>query len=283
MLKKLKTKPFVVSSLILLLYAAYFLASFAIKRKPSASPTAITPYSSQIPFQIILFLWLTAVVFILKWKQNVGFAPAKKGSWKFVIFPLVSAIIVLGGMTMVLGGGVGGYMDALGGVGSLLQLVLFFLLVGYTEELMFRGIFFFGVSERTKPIVAALITAVIFGSFHFINLLAGQALNVTISQVLHAVVAGFMYVAIRMITDSLIPIIIFHATWDFLLTTGKIAVGAHTASGGNGIDAVMKTAVETDVGGLTISPLMLAPALLYGTFVMWRWHKRQQSEQNGVI
>ena len=47
-------------------------------------------------------------------------------------------------------------------------------LVGFAEELIFRGFLFKAMLKDGKPIVAIIVSSVTFGMGHIINLLTGQ-------------------------------------------------------------------------------------------------------------
>ena len=134
---------------------------------------------------------------------------------------------------------------------------------------MFRGIVFFGASERFRVFWGAVLSAVIFGLFHFINLLGGQGFGWTVSQVIHAGTDGFMYAALRLITGSLWPVMLLHGLWDLGVSTVHAAM---QTSGG----AMAQSLASVQAGGVNIQPIQVLPGLLYGAFVFWRWSKRRQ-------
>lgn len=88
------------------------------------------------------------------------------------------------------------------------------LLVGYVEELLFRGFLFKAMLGNGKAIVAIIVSAVTFGMGHIVNLLAGQASVETVLQMLFAVSWGFILTMVFYRSGSLIPCIIAHAMID---------------------------------------------------------------------
>ena len=91
-------------------------------------------------------------------------------------------------------------------------------LVGLTEELTFRGVLLVGGrqvfgSERR----ALLVSSLLFGLFHLPNLFTGQALGLTLKQVLSTTVLGMAFYCLRRVTTRLWPAVALHALYDFAL------------------------------------------------------------------
>ena len=90
------------------------------------------------------------------------------------------------------------------------------LMVGINEELMFRGILFYGASSSFGIWRAVWITAIIFGSVHILNSLITGDFRESILQVFFAGTFGIWAVALRIRLNTIIPIIIIHWFWDCL-------------------------------------------------------------------
>lgn len=71
--------------------------------------------------------------------------------------------------------------------------VLSMLLIGFAEEMIFRGFLFRILMKRNPAPVAIVISAVTFGIGHIVNLLAGQATAETVIQIFFAVSWGFIF------------------------------------------------------------------------------------------
>ena len=97
---------------------------------------------------------------------------------------------------------------------TLVIATLSMLLVGYVEELLFRGFLFKAMLGNGKAIVAIIISAFTFGIGHIVNLFAGQASVETMLQILFAVSWGFILTMAFYRSGSLIPCIIAHAMID---------------------------------------------------------------------
>ncbi|MFN8342204.1 MAG: type II CAAX endopeptidase family protein [Cyclobacteriaceae bacterium] len=90
------------------------------------------------------------------------------------------------------------------------------LLVGISEELMFRGIILRGLMGNTSPRWAVLISALAFSSLHAVNIFAGLTVTATISQLAMTFVFGLYAATVSLKIRNLWPLIIFHWLWDFM-------------------------------------------------------------------
>jgi uncharacterized protein len=97
------------------------------------------------------------------------------------------------------------------------------LMVGFNEELLFRGILAHGArgTGRWTDARVMLVSALGFGLFHLPNVLAGQALGPTLVQVGYAFVMGIALYATMRISGTLLLPIAMHALWDFSTFSAK--------------------------------------------------------------
>lgn len=94
--------------------------------------------------------------------------------------------------------------------------VLSMLLIGYIEEMLFRGFLFKALIPKDGIRISVVISAVTFGIGHIVNLFAGQANLETVIQILFAVAWGFIFTMVFYKSGSLIPCIIAHGLVDAL-------------------------------------------------------------------
>ena len=87
-------------------------------------------------------------------------------------------------------------------------------LVGYVEEMLFRGFLFKAMLKDGKPLTAIIVSALTFGMGHLVNLLAGQSSLETLVQLVFAVSWGFILTMVLYRGGSLLPCIIAHAMID---------------------------------------------------------------------
>lgn len=94
--------------------------------------------------------------------------------------------------------------------------VISMLLVGFVEEMIFRG-FLFRILLKKDPAPAAIaISAVTFGIGHIVNLLTGHASIETAFQIVYAIAWGFIFTYVFYKSGSLIMCIIVHGVVDVL-------------------------------------------------------------------
>jgi len=92
--------------------------------------------------------------------------------------------------------------------------VLSMLLIGFIEEMIFRGFLFRALLQRDSAPVAVTISAVTFGIGHMLNLLAGQGGWETLLQVFFAVAWGYLFTFLFYKSGSLWVCIAVHGLVD---------------------------------------------------------------------
>lgn len=97
-----------------------------------------------------------------------------------------------------------------GSTAALITRTLHMLLVGFIEEVIFRGFLFRGIA-RDNMKRAVIISSLTFGIGHIVNLLNGSDIADNLRQIVYAVAVGFMLVVILLRTGSIIPCIVFHS------------------------------------------------------------------------
>jgi len=89
------------------------------------------------------------------------------------------------------------------------------LLVGISEELMFRGILLHGARSRYRFWTAILIVTVLFGLIHALNGFITGDFGAALFQSVTAFSSGLMYMGLRLRQNSLLPVMLIHGLWDF--------------------------------------------------------------------
>lgn len=107
----------------------------------------------------------------------------------------------------------GGVVVAYNGMAQVF-VVISMLLIGFIEEMLFRGFLFRVLLVKDPAPVAITISAVTFGIGHIVNLLAGQANPETVIQVVFAVAWGFILTMVFYKSGSLWVCIIVHGMVD---------------------------------------------------------------------
>lgn len=215
--------------------------------------------------QIIIASVLLLLLGYLGWWKVVRLKGSNAGGLKFVLLPVAYTLLV-----------VGIAFDAIStneldlsvvfDSRSLLMVILISFLIGFNEEVIFRGFAFGALATKLSPLLTVLTCALLFGSFHFVNLVHGQAFDITLSQVLQASSMGFLYAALRLRLDSLWPLILLHGFWDASVSMMQ--------------QSTLFAEVET-MATSGVHPLISMPVLLYGIFVYWRWSVWNKKEVAG--
>ncbi len=97
---------------------------------------------------------------------------------------------------------------------ALVFAVLSMALVGYLEEVIFRGFLFRAMLKDGNTKAAVIVTAATFGFGHIVNLFAGQASMETFVQIPFAIAWGFIFTFVVWKSGSLLPCILAHGLID---------------------------------------------------------------------
>ena len=92
--------------------------------------------------------------------------------------------------------------------------VVSFALVGFAEELIFRGFLFKAMLKDGKPSVAIVVSSITFGLGHILNLFTGHDFVPTLMQVCGAIAIGFILTYVFYKSGSLLPCILAHSFID---------------------------------------------------------------------
>jgi hypothetical protein len=192
-----------------------------------------------IPVGAGAVLLVAAATWLGWWSPALSEAGRSGPGWVVAVPVLLAVMVVIGLLSVDFGAD----------VGSLLPLLaLGTLLVGFSEEMLTRGLglvgFRGGVSER----MAWFWTSLLFGILHGINVVFGASVGSTVQQITFAFVVGSaLYVTRRVLGTLLVPMLL-HAAWDF----GTIGTEA------------------TDGTPPLLSGLLLYPLALVTFFAVWK-------------
>ena len=162
---------------------------------------------------------LAAIVYSLIKHKNlaaIGFRRPEPGSAKKLLFYIPLLVIALS--ALVVG------VDFEKGSGFLLANLFLALCVGLTEEIYFRGVICNLWLEKSVK-KAVLISAVLFGICHLMNVLGGAGLMETILQIFFALAYGVAFALVFIVSKSIWPCIALHAFHDacsFLSADGSV-------------------------------------------------------------
>lgn len=104
-------------------------------------------------------------------------------------------------------------------------LVLIFIqmaLVGYTEEVLFRGIFFYSLRDK-QPQTVILFSSIIFGMLHLASgLNPNQTLFLVVLQLINALLLGMVFAVFYYLTENIYLVISFHALFNILASVSQV-------------------------------------------------------------
>jgi membrane protease YdiL (CAAX protease family) len=167
-----------------------------------------------LPLQLILVGFCLAFIFrYLTW-QTVGFGRVE---WRAVLWLLPSMLA----MALMIRDIMPTFLTV-GWVGLCL-LILVPLLVGFSEEVMFRGILLRSAMARLPVAYAMLLSAVVFALMHVLNGIITQSFWPTLQQTALAFCVGFFLAPIAIKVGNLWPLIIWHAAWNMIVFASQIA------------------------------------------------------------
>ena len=156
---------------------------------------------------VLLVIAALATVFIKKnrLEKKYGLTGWPRNTKRYLFF-IPMWILATGNLW----GGFGIAYDGMGQVFAVVSMIL----VGYVEEVIFRGFLFKALISKNGIKPAIIISSVTFGLGHIINILSGHASLETVIQVFFAIGWGFIFTIVFYKCQSLIPCIIAHSLID---------------------------------------------------------------------
>jgi len=154
---------------------------------------------------LVIAVGATAFIKINHLEKKYGLTGWPRNTKRYLFF-IPMWILVTGNLW----GGFGMAYDGMSQVFAVISM----LLIGYVEEVIFRGFLFKALIPKDGIKLAIIISSVTFGIGHIINLFAGQASLETVVQVFFAIAWGFIFTFVFYKCGSLFPGIIAHSMVD---------------------------------------------------------------------
>ncbi len=151
--------------------------------------------------ELVEIVFLTGFITYLRWWPKVGWKRQNNLRDLRLLWPPTLSLLFM--LLIVL------YAN-LPSTRVLLIVITNTLMVGISEELMFRGILFYGASSSFGIWRAVWITAIIFGLVHILNSLITGDFGASILQAFFAGTFGIWTAALRIRLNTIIPVIIIH-------------------------------------------------------------------------
>lgn len=207
---RIKPSPFVAIGVIL----GYVVVVFAVWiatgiRYDDIGDTVETVQKSVVLAVGLGSAYLAVMTTLFGWWRPAIHEPRKVGGgWMWT----VPALLVVGA-ALNLAATRWGEVDGLGTY--VLWLGIGTLLVGFSEELMTRGLAIVGGRGSMHEKWVWVFSGALFALIHVPNALFGQDVGPTLQQVVFAFAVGLTYYVTRRIAGTLILTMALHAIWDF--------------------------------------------------------------------
>jgi len=166
-----------------------------------------------------VILSLLCIVYIARyssWKEiGFGFGSVQ---WRYVLW-LVPGFILIGYIWFDLCQAVN--MSAIDSrsIHHIVIICLTTLLVGFSEEVMFRGILLRAALTQKGVFTSILISSAGFALLHAVNIFGGVSGMDIPFQLLNTFIFALFLAPLALRLGNLIPLIIFHWIWDFSILT----------------------------------------------------------------
>ncbi len=208
----MRVKPSALSSIVAIL--GYMVIVFSVWAAVGMKYDEVGDTLENVQKGVVLAVALGAVYLViattvLGWWKPAIHEPRKVGSkwmWSIPVLLFLGAIANLATTKWGEIDGVGSYA---------LWLAIGTLLVGFSEELLTRGLAIVGGRGSMHEKWVWVFSGTIFGLLHVPNAFFGQSVGTTAQQVVFAFGVGLMYYVTRRIAGTLIVTMGLHAIWDF--------------------------------------------------------------------
>jgi hypothetical protein len=154
-------------------------------------------------------IYLVIVTTAFGWWRPAIMEPRRVGSWWMWAIP----VLLLVGAVLNLVSTKWGRIDEVGTY--VLWLAIGCAFVGFSEELLTRGLAIVGARGSMHEKWVWVFSGVIFGLLHLPNAFFGQSVASTATQMVFAFAIGMTYYVTRRISGTLIVTMVLHALWDF--------------------------------------------------------------------
>ncbi|PRY69085.1 hypothetical protein B0I08_103291 [Glaciihabitans tibetensis] len=121
--------------------------------------------------------------------------------------------------------------------GAFLAASLILCLVGFTEEIVNRGMLLVGFRSRLGEGWVWFLTSALFGLSHLINIALGADEGGTVLQVFFAFSTGTTFYILRRTTGSLWWAMLLHGLWDFSVFAAGVGTPGDIAYASNAVEA----------------------------------------------
>ncbi len=204
-------RPTLFAVIVLLILEAIVLGALLL-----SNLAGIPLLSLDLPMLLLNAVFAAILIGVMRWWKETGFtAPSQWKNLRLIIIPLV----LLVAPTLFL-------QPQFPPLDRAIILVIVTLLIGFQEEAIFRGVLLRTFMPR-GTIQAVLISATLFGLIHVNSFLVGRDPRFVLSQIIASFLGAIGLGALRIRTNTIVPLVLLHALNDFLQfsATGGLEAG----------------------------------------------------------
>ncbi|HRQ22185.1 MAG TPA: CPBP family intramembrane metalloprotease [Anaerolineales bacterium] len=204
-------RPALFAVIVLLVLEAIVLGALLL-----SNLAGIPLLSLDLPMLLLNAVFAVILISVMRWWKETGFnTPSQWKNLRFLIIPLALLI----GPTLFL-------QPQFPSLDRAIILVIVTLLIGFQEEAIFRGVLLRTFMPR-GAMRAVLISAVLFGIIHASSFLVGRDPMFVMSQIVASFLGAIGLGALRIRTNTIVPLVLLHALNDFLQfsATGGLEAG----------------------------------------------------------
>ena len=190
--------------------------------------------------------FLLAVIWWMGWRDQGFNAARPTHSWRLLWLPLLLLSCFVG-IAILLDRPVPASVVAIVAINT--------MAVGFSEELAFRGVLWGAARKAMSFWPAFLLVTFLFGIVHVLNALMTGEFAAAGVQAFNAMLSGAAFLALRIRTHSIVPVMVVHWLWDlavFVLAAGREGPAA----------------VVDPMSQLSGALMVVGPMALYGLFLI---------------
>jgi hypothetical protein len=145
------------------------------------------------------------------------------------------------------------------------------LLVGIGEETMYRGIVLHAFLTTNRVRWAMFVSAIGFSLLHAVNVFGGVPLLTVPMQLIMTFLFGFLLAPLMLKLNNIVPLIIFHWLWDFVLFAAPL-LGEEVHSSVSAI-ALLNIPIEIIIGTVLWLQIKQVPERAIALNNEWRFQR----------
>ncbi len=208
----------------------------------------------ELAAEFVLAVAVVVVVTRMGMWRHIGFHRLRTmRDLRFFWIPLIPVLMALPAAVAAIGG-----LEVSRAPERLIFWLSLAILVGFVEEVSFRGLILRALVPRGVWL-AAVVSSLLFGLMHVLNLLFGAGLDATLLKVGYATTMGFAFAAVALRTGVIWPLVVIHALVNVVAFATADATTATAVTGSDVLVSAVYAAMFTVYGILVLRGLRASP------------------------